>query len=191
MLEEFKKAKSKKEVILYKNFQQPEITWEDVLKYVYKLSKIPNPNMLVRVEKSGGYPMGSLIDNRGYFLFDDNFLFTEFKGIEELMQKINNNKTDKNCIAYKNESQGKCNCEATWHIQALRFSMMDHFVSNHNDPNDVLYWQVLGTSYWKINKDKIYKLEPGDLFYFNQEDSHEVWQDEPRAGIIIDSKYRH
>jgi ribosomal protein L16 Arg81 hydroxylase len=74
-----------------------------------------------------------------------------------------------------------------WHIQTLRFSISDHQVSDHNDPNDVLYWQLLGTSYWKMNKDKTYKMEPGDLLYFNKEDSHEVLQDGPRAGIIIDN----
>jgi hypothetical protein len=104
------------------------------------------------------------------------------------MQKVNDGKTNENCIAYKAESRGHCDCEAEWHIQALRIAIMRHTVSNHNDPNDVLYWQLLGTSYWKINNDKVYKLEPGDLFYFNQEDAHEVWQDGPRVGIIIDGK---
>ena len=69
----------------------------------------------------------------------------------------------------------------------MRFVIGNNFVSKHKDPNDVLYWQVLGTSYWKMNNDKEYKLEPGDLLYFNKDDDHEVWQDGPRAGIIIDS----
>jgi mannose-6-phosphate isomerase-like protein (cupin superfamily) len=64
--------------------------------------------------------------------------------------------------------------------------MGHHKVPSHTDPNDVLYWQLLGTSYWKMNNNKEYKLEPGDLLYFNQEDAHAVWQEGPRAGIIID-----
>ena len=37
-----------------------------------------------------------------------------------------------------------------------------------------------------MNEDKEYVLSPGDLLYFNKEDSHQVLQDGPRAGIIID-----
>ena len=38
----------------------------------------------------------------------------------------------------------------------------------------------------EMNNDKEYMLEPGDLLYFNKEDSHALRQDGPRAGIIID-----
>lgn len=190
MIEIFKQAKINQEVLHFKNFQEPEITWLDVLNFVYDLSKVHNENTKIRASKSGGVGYGSVIANKGYFLFEENNLFSTFKGVTDLMEKVNGGKSGEGCQYYAKPTKD-CTCGSMWHIQTIRFSMSDHLVSNHNDPNNVLYWQLLGTSYWKMNKDKVYKLEPGDLFYFNQEDSHEVWQDGPRAGIIIDSdKYQ-
>lgn len=185
MKEIWAKAKNNKEILHFKNFQTPEIGWGDALKFVYDLSKIPNDNIIKRSGWSGGVAYGSVLANNGYFLFEENNLFPIFKGVTELMEKVNGGNGGKDCVYYSGPRT--CDCEYMWHIQTLRFSISDHEVSDHNDPNDVLYWQLLGTSYWKMNKDKTYKLEPGDLLYFNKEDSHEVWQDGPRAGIIIDN----
>jgi hypothetical protein len=180
-------AKNNKQVIHFKNFQQPEITWEDALKFIYDLSKIPNEDLTKRSGwNKNNMIFGSVLAHNGYFLFDENNLFSIFKGVTELMEKVNDGDSGKNCCYYTKEQRGSCNCGQQWHIQALRFSISDHSVSDHNDPNDVLYWQLLGKSRWIMNKEKEYILEPGDLLYFNQEDSHEVLQDGPRAGIIID-----
>jgi hypothetical protein len=187
MIEIFKEAKINQEILHFKNFQEPEITWEDALRFLYYLSKIPSQYMMTKAGKTGGVCYGSVIFNQGYFWLDESNLFSTFKGVRELMEKVNSGNTDEKC-PYYSVNKRACTCEAMWHIQALRFSISDHTVSNHNDPNNVLYWQLLGTSYWKMNKDKVYKLEPGDLLYFNKEDSHEVWQDGPRAGIIIDGR---
>jgi hypothetical protein len=194
MIDIIEKARKNKEVLHIKNFQIPEITWEDTLNFLYNESTIDNKSLQ---ENSGWGSSGQVYGNiraiRGYLLAQTNDLFPIFKGTSELMEKINGSKISESCTYYKNkpdsESYLDCNCGQDWHIQALRFSISNHLVSDHNDPNDVLYWQILGTSYWKINKDKVYKLSPGDLFYFNREDSHEVWQDGPRSGIIIDSLY--
>lgn len=178
------KAKENKEILYFKNFQTPEVTWGDALKFVYDLSKIPNENLINRAGWWGeSHIFGSVLAQNGYFLFDENNLFPVFKGVTEFMEKVNGGNSGSHCSYYK---QKGCDCDEQWHIQALRFSISDHEVSNHNDPNAVLYWQLLGTSYWVMNEDKEYKLEPGDLLYFNKEDAHLVWQDGPRAGIIID-----
>jgi len=181
-------AKQNKEILYFKNFQKPTITWDEVLKFVYDLSKIPNENMQKRSGWTSAVTIGSILAHNGYFLFDENNLFKVFDGIRELMSKVNDGNSGEGCMYYTETGRGNCNCGAFWHMQALRFSITDHSVSDHNDPNDVLYWQVLGNSHWIMNKDKEYILEPGDLLYFNQEDSHEVLQDGPRAGIIIDGK---
>jgi hypothetical protein len=186
MIDIFKQAKINQEVLHFKNFQKPEISWEDAMKFVYDLSKIPNEDIMTRASKSGGIGFGSVIAIKGYFLFDENNLFSTFKGVRDLMTKVNGGNSSEGCPYYSTPIK-TCTCGAMWHIQTLRLSISDHGVMDHNDPNNVLYWQLLGTSYWKMNKDKVYKLEPGDLLYFNKEDSHEVWQDGPRAGIIIDS----
>ena len=256
------KAKENQEILYFKNFQEPEITWGDALKFVYDLSKIDNENLKRRngweestsmvfgsvlahkgyflFEESNLFPIfkgvtefmekvnggnsgkdcsyytnqkvqrgcdcnenwhiqtlrfsisdhevfGSVLAHKGYFLFEESNLFPIFKGVTEFMEKVNGGNSGKDCSYYTNQKvQRGCDCNENWHIQTLRFSISDHEVSDHNDPNNVLYWQLLGTSYWVMNKDKEYKLEPGDLLYFNKEDSHLVWQDGPRAGIIID-----
>ena len=192
MLDIFKQAKIDKKVLHFKNFQTPEITWEDTLFFLYNESKIHNEE-IQKHSFNGGYGRvyGNIKVTDGYFIPQTNDLFSIFKGVSELMEKINGSKKSEECTYYKNTPDSgaylNCNCSEPWHIQALRFSISEHHVHDHNDPNDVLYWQLLGTSYWKINKNKVYKLNPGDLFYFNKEDSHEVWQDGPRSGIIIDN----
>jgi mannose-6-phosphate isomerase-like protein (cupin superfamily) len=180
------KAKENKEILHFKNFQEPEISWEDALNFVYNLAKIPDQGMHDRSIRQNDVAFGSVILTRnGYFWFEENNLFPIFKGVVKLMEKVNGTASGKDCIHYFGQP-GHCSCDQQWHIQTLRFVIGDNNVNSHNDPNDVLYWQVLGTSYWKMNNDKEYKLEPGDLLYFNQEDAHAVWQDGPRAGIIID-----
>lgn len=190
MKEVWAKAKENREILHFKNFQQPEVTWGDVLQFVYDLAKTnPDDNFIARAQRAGNGSLqfGSVIDNRGYFLFEESNLFPIFNGVTELMEKVNGGNSGKDCMYYLPErSNHQCDCDQQWHIQTLRFSISDHRVSNHNDPNNVLYWQLLGNSYWVMNEDKEYKLEPGDLLYFSQEDSHLVWQDGPRAGIIID-----
>lgn len=189
MLDIWAKAKENQEILHFKNFQEPEITWGDALKFVYDLSKIDNENLKKRGgwEESTNIVFGSVLAHKGYFLFEENNLFPIFKGVTEFMEKVNGGNSGKDCSYYSYDQVNRgCNCDEKWHIQTLRFSISDHEVSDHNDPNNVLYWQLLGTSYWIMNKDKEYKLEPGDLLYFNKEDSHLVWQDGPRAGIIID-----
>ena len=188
MKEVWAKAKLNKEVLLFKNFQVPEITWEDVMSFIYKLSKIEaDQNLKQRASRSFGGTaslFGSVIFKDGYFLFEESNLFPMFKGVTELMEKVNGGNSGKTCDYY--EGHSSCNCKEQWHIQALRVSIGEYGVSNHNDPNDVLYWQVLGNSRWTMNDDVEYILRPGDLLYFNQEDVHRVFQDAPRAGIIID-----
>lgn len=180
------KAKANQEILHFKNFQTPEITWGDALEFVYDLSsQEADEHFVKRAEKAvGSHRFGTIIFNHGYFLFEERNLFKYFKGVEELMAKVNGGNSGKDCEYYT--EQNGCGCEEQWHIQTLRMSIGYHDVSNHNDPCDVLYWQVLGNSRWVMNNDKEYLLEPGDLLYFNQEDAHMVFQDGPRAGIIID-----
>jgi hypothetical protein len=192
MINIFKEAKLNKQILHFENFQTPEITWEDAINFIYKESTIINNRLKENPGYGGsGKVYGNIQSMNGYLLPQTNNLFPVFKGVSEFMKKVNGGNSGENCFYYKNKPDSneylKCNCEEMWHIQALRFSISNHRVSNHNDPNDVLYWQLLGTSYWKMNNDKVYKLNPGDLFYFNKEDSHEVWQDGPRSGIIIDA----
>jgi mannose-6-phosphate isomerase-like protein (cupin superfamily) len=188
------KAKSNQEVLYFKDFQQPDISWEDVLKLVYDLSSgQAGEEFKEQTERDPAslYLFGKVIFNAGYFLFEESNLFKHFKGIQELMSKVNGGVSGENCIHYTGwDNFGHCSCDQQWHIQTLRVSIGYHKVENHRDPCDVLYWQVLGTSTWIMNDSTEYVLEPGDLLYFNKEDAHRVLQDGPRAGIIIDGPRR-
>lgn len=193
MIDKFKNAKINKEVILFENFQKPDISWDDALQFIFDESAIKNDQLAKKVEDDIA-TNASYKDNLSYLgniQIQDKFwlapqtssLFSKFNGIDELMLKINNGKQNKECNRYNSSD---CNCDVIWHIQGLRMSLSPRHVTDHNDPWDILYWQVLGSSYWKINNDKVYKLNPGDMLYFSQEDSHQVWCEGPRAGIIID-----
>ena len=190
MIDIWKKAEENQEVLYFKNFQTPEINWDDVLKYVYGESLKYNINVHNDAKNTGAAELGNILAWNGYFNIRDNNLF-HFKGVRELLQKVNGGESGETCKYYQvmpgTLNPYKCDCETMWHTQALRFNITHHVVFDHNDPNDVLYWQILGTSTWKINKDKEYLLEPGDLLYFNKEDSHAVNQEGPRSGIIIDN----
>jgi hypothetical protein len=185
MIEQFKKAKINKEVLYFKNFQPTKITWDEVLKFIFDETKISNPNLKKKININNELDvLGNVqIQNKFWLAPQTNNLFSRFDGVTELLFKVNGNKEDHGCGYYSNVS---CNCEVVWHTQGIRISLSDRHVPDHNDPWDILYWQLLGTSFWKINNDKVYELNPGDLLYFSQEDSHAVWCEGPRAGIIID-----
>ena len=185
MIDQFKKAKETRSVIHFKNFQSPEISWDDILKFVFEEASLTNKELEKRANpESNLWALGNIqIQDKLWLAPQTSNLFSKIKGVSSLLYKVNGNKENVNCNRYK---VGICDCDLVWHTQGVRISLAGRLVSDHNDPHDILYWQLIGSSYWKINKDKTYKLEPGDLLYFSQEDSHEVWCEEPRAGIIID-----
>lgn len=188
------KAKEDNEILFFENFQKPEISWEEVLNFIAHQSSIPNEHLgRIALETHGNNSHGNIAILATLWLAPQNpNLFNIFSGLNELFEKINGTQNSSDCDYYKNEVPGTshyyhCNCDNTWHMQGIRVSLGDRVVPAHNDPNRVVYWQVLGTSYWKMNGDKVYTLNPGDLLYFNQQDSHEVSQNGPRAGFIIDA----
>lgn len=196
MIEIWKKAKENKEVLHFKNFQTPDISWEDIVNFIYSDSikktdlEFNFENKLAYANKEdGSQAVGNLfIDRETYLLPQTRDLHNVFKGVSELMEKVNGDTRSEKCKYYNSYWDGSCDCDSLWHIQGLRFCIADKVIGPHNDPCNVLYWQILGTSYWTINNDKVYELNPGDLLYFNQEDLHSVHHKGPRVGIIIDGK---
>jgi hypothetical protein len=190
MIDQFKKAKLDKSVLHFKNFQEPKVFWEDILNFVFSEGLIKNEHLQKKVNNNlqkGIYPFTAVgniqVQDKLWLAPQTSNLFSKIKGISELLYKVNGNKENQDCSRYSN---GTCNCELVWHTQGVRISLADRYVTDHNDPHDILYWQILGDSFWKINNDITYELNPGDLLYFSQEDSHAVWCNGPRAGIIID-----
>lgn len=181
MIEQLKEAKRNKEVILFKNFKTPTVTWDDALQFIFDECSIENEELK---KKETADSLGNVqIQEHLWLAPQTNYLFDRFVDTAELLYEVNGSKEDRECNRYQ---PGHCNCDLVWHMQGLRMSLSPRYVSDHNDPWDILYWQVLGTSFWKINNDKVYELNPGDMIYFSQEDSHAVWCEGPRAGFIID-----
>lgn len=112
-----------------------------------------------------------ILDNLGFVYFDAdqipsvNLLLSEIKKL-----------TDKNCSAH---------C----YISLLEIS---NTFGRHNDNADVFFWQVQGSTHWRVEEDsKIYeyKLSVNDMIYIPRFTIHEVIPLSPRAGISIGIDY--
>jgi hypothetical protein len=181
----FQLAKVNKEVLHFKNFQAPNMDWKDILSFLFDEAEIENKELQKKINPD--YKLDALgniqIQEKFWLAPQTSSLFDRFSDIANLLYRVNDSQEDRACGYYNNQG---CTCSLVWHSQGIRISLTSRTVSDHNDPYDILYWQVVGSSLWKINKDKVYELQPGDLLYFSKEDSHEVWCTEPRAGVIID-----
>ncbi len=189
MFDLIKVAKENSHGIVFEQYQLPQINWEDMMKYIYKESTVFNRNLRDKVEKVNNLEVLDFIGNiqlqSKFWLAPQNpNLFDEFPGISELLLKLNNGIDNRNCGYYKKMNH---DCSSDWHPQGIRMSLSNRLVSDHHDPHDIFYWQILGTSFWKIDGDITYELKPGDMLYLPLENSHEVWCDGPRAGLLIDN----
>lgn len=189
MLDKIIDAKKNNYGFVIEKYQMPEITWEDVLLFLYKESLKKSPDLEQKViEQNNPADFNSIgniqIQSKFWLSPQTNNIFKDFNGVSELLYKLNDSKDNSHCGYYNNDS---CSCNIPWHFQGIRISLSNRLVSDHHDPHDIFYWQILGTSFWKVNKDITYTLYPGDLFYLPKESSHEVWCDGPRAGLLIDN----
>ena len=69
----------------------------------------------------------------------------------------------------------------------MSLSTLSEGLGRHNDPSDVLYWQVIGKTLWVV-EDKIqktYVLEPNDAIYIPYRMWHTVIPLTPRVGISL------
>jgi len=189
MLDQIKEAKANSYGLVFKDYMKPNISWDDVLLFVYKESVKDNLNLLQKVQRVANPAsidcIGNVqIQNKFWLAPQSRNIFEDFNGVGELLYKLNDSADTRHCGYYQDDAHS---CDSPWHFQGIRISLSNRIVSDHHDPHDIFYWQILGTSYWKVDKDITYKLEPGDLFYLPKENSHEVWCDGPRAGLLIDN----
>jgi hypothetical protein len=189
MFDSIKEAKKNKHGLVFEKYQMPDISWEDIVKHIYKESKLSNPDLRKKVEKYQNLEaldyIGNLqIQNKMWLAPQTNNIFEEFNGVSELLYKLNESKENKECKYY---FKGGHDCDLGWHYQGIRISLSDRFVPDHHDPHDIFYWQIVGTSFWKIDGGITYELNPGDLLYLPLENSHAVWCNGPRAGLLIDN----
>lgn len=172
------------------NFHKVDVTWDDVVRFLYKEATTPSrfkPNPQEQ-ESHPAEIVNNLKIQRGLYVIPQaRDLQRHFTGVPELMNRVNGNEISNDCPYYDGDyNQFVCTCNSLWHIQGLRFSLGGNVINHHKDPCDVLYWQMLGSSYWTINEEKEYKLNPGDLFFVSKNATHGIRQDEPRVAILID-----
>ena len=192
MFDLIKEAKENKHGVVFEKYQMPEITWEDILLFLYKESTATGEmsknleNKVEQIANPGDFnSIGNVqIQAKFWLAPQTNRLFEEFDGVTDLLYKLNQSKENKECAYYKNRYH---DCELDWHYQGIRMSLSNRLVPDHHDPHDIFYWQIVGTSFWKIDGGMTYTLNPGDLLYLPLENSHEVWCDGPRAGLLIDN----
>ena len=192
MFNEISEAKEKGSGVVFKQFQNPTITWEDILNFLYRestASSKTSKDLEEKVQKIGNptdfNSIGNVqIQSKFWLAPQTSKLFEEFNDVSELLYKLNNSEEDRGCGHYRRSAH---DCALDWHYQGIRVSLSNRVVSDHHDPHDIFYWQIVGTSFWKIDGDITYTLNPGDLFYLPKENSHEVWCDGPRAGLLIDN----
>jgi hypothetical protein len=190
MLNQIEDAKKNNQALVFEKYQMPEITWEDVLLFLYKESLVPNHDLIKKVKEINNYEdfnsIGNIqIQSKFWLSPQSHNIFKDFNGVSELLYKLNKSKDNSHCRYYSGRDQ--CSCDSCWHFQGIRISLSNRVVSDHHDPHDIFYWQILGTSFWKVNNDITYILNPGDMLYLPKESSHEVWCDGPRAGLLIDN----
>jgi mannose-6-phosphate isomerase-like protein (cupin superfamily) len=192
MFDLIKEAKDSNKAVVFENYMAPTITWDSIMLFLYKESvaggvvsenlketakKINNPNFFSS--------LGNVqIQSQLWLSPQTHDIFEEFNDVSELLYGLNQSKDNSKCPYYQNQYH---KCESDWHFQGMRISLSNRVVPDHHDRCDIFYWQILGTSFWKVNKDITYTLNPGDLLYLPKESSHEVWCDGPRAGLLIDN----
>lgn len=112
-----------------------------------------------------------ILDNLGFVYFDAE----KMQAVDNLLSEIKKI-TDKSCTAH---------C----YISLLEISAT---FGRHNDNADVFFWQVQGSTLWRVEEDsKIfeYKLSVNDIIYIPRFTIHEVVPLGPRAGISIGIDY--
>jgi mannose-6-phosphate isomerase-like protein (cupin superfamily) len=194
MFDLIEEAKRKKQGIVFRKYKIPTLTWEDMMNHIYKESvawdsvaedlaeRVKEVNNVDSLDSIGRIQ----IQNKLWLSPQQHDLFEEFPEISNLLCQLNKDVDNSDCIYYKDTLKGH-DCGSDWHPQGIRMSLSNRVVPDHHDPWDIFYWQIVGTSFWKIDNDITYVLEPGDLLYLPLENSHEVWCDGPRAGLLIDN----
>lgn len=186
MFDLMQEAKNNSKVLIFDQFHLSDITWEDVVKFLYSESLIPNEVLRNRILNQGGVFRGNVEVQSGLWFAPQGrkSVFSYFEGVTELLYKLNKSIDNTNCDYYDAKP---CNCNSDWHLQGIRISMTDRVTGYHQDTVDAIFWQILGPSLWEVDEKETYKLNPGDLIYLPTETSHKVWGVEPRLGLIIDN----
>jgi ribosomal protein L16 Arg81 hydroxylase len=200
LYEEIKKAKSNTSAVVIKNYFVSDISWEDVLNFLYKQASI--------VSKVASYEEHQKRDKArkdGADLYGDISMYPplwiksqtgkvweEISQLKDYIKKLNedNQNIVKYCTCHENNFRDVTKCGSTWHLDGIIISLAKRRISEHKDLEDSIYLQMLGKSFWKIKgqEENDFILNPGDLIFVPNEASHEVWGEGPRSGLLLASR---
>jgi hypothetical protein len=196
LLEDYNNAKKNNTAVFIKNYFPIDVSWERILLFLYNESIKENQDLIEKDRNldRGVDVFGNVLIQRPLWMapqtgmvWDENS-FPEIKNfLKQINLDFNNSHNFENCDSYKHWDSRNCTCSSMWHSEGIKISLSNKFVGSHSDPWDACYFQIKGTSYWKITgTDSVeYKLHEGDVLFFPKPTSHEVWSDEPRMGLLL------
>jgi hypothetical protein len=195
LVEKFKEAKINKNAILIKKYFDIDINWQSILDFVYAQASVDNDaeSQKEKALRHGGTSVyGNLTVTPPLWITPQTGkVWEDFEDLKDFIYKLNKDfgftESFEDCSFYKHWSDRPCTCNCLWHSEGFRISLANRFVSEHSDPWDACYFQIIGKSFWKIkgSEDVEYELNPGDILFFPKSTTHEVWSEGPRVGILL------
>ena len=154
-----------------KDYFKINTNWEDTLNLLYKNSKgsQAKPNVL-------------------WFKIKDRKLFNKMPDLKPFFEKLNkefDSEYFEDCGFYDDWQTGVCSCSGIWHMDGPVISLDSGTVGTHKDTLDTAYIQILGQSFWKLDGEETFILNPGDIVFVSNKITHEVWGEVPRMGILL------
>jgi hypothetical protein len=198
--DKFKKAKENNTFIVERSYFSNNITWENILNFIYKESSVKDVEEKNKKTFSQIVPEGNLFitveGNLSVYhpLWIKGLSGKIWKGLPEIKNfliKLNDDfdsSTEfENCKYYDGTYNRGCNCYSVWHSEGIVVSLASRLVNEHRDIFDAGYIQLVGQSFWKIEGHKdICILNSGDMLLLPNNLTHEVWGDGPRSGILLE-----
>lgn len=198
----FKKSKKDLLPVYIKKYFDIDISWEKMLDYLYfESNKEENKGLSYRNNPAQGSMLigNAVIQHPLWIQFDAALtkiwdFFPEFNNfLNKLNLDFNCSEDVTKCNFYTSDYtiRNNCDCRAIWHPDSIKISLGPRVIDHHHDRWDACYLQLIGNSFWQINaqgKTYDFVLNSGDLLHFKKENTHKVWGNGPRAGLLIFDK---
>jgi quercetin dioxygenase-like cupin family protein len=176
VFENLQEAKKNKVAYFHKNLFPEVPSWDEFLKCIFDQVQIPNPELeknMVFGTDVNEKPVGNVI------VTDDVYYSPQTTELHKYFVKMNDS---------MNEFK-KIN-DMDFGLSGAKISVGPRYVAPHHDNWDAFTVQCQGTTIWTISNDdgsyqEKFFMEPGDFLFFPQETKHELYCEEPRAGLIF------
>ena len=175
--EEILNAKNNNIAYFHKGFYNNTPTWDDFLNCVFKESQVENLELARDISNLNAKDVDQR--SKGNVLIIDDVYFSPQVNNLEYFPRLSN------FISEFLNING-----ILLGVSGPKVSVGPRHVAPHSDKWDGFSLQCQGTSIWKIScpdngYNEEFQMSSGDLLYFPQETMHELYCNEPRAGIIF------